>query len=364
MNNWDLINLERKLTKEEYFQLYDALLKDETIHLKWKEPYIYDYINKVRLKLKYLSKSSKATFNWCPQQFNYARIILLRDNKKKGEKMFQTLYGKYPIETFPDDASFLVPTIGANCHFVCEKIWDKINIEKVKRYRFMEDISKYFYDLCLTFIPKEEIARSVYEYFFKQYADYEANRISEIINEKGFNCDKYIIPAYREVKIENKRLGMSGVIDTIYLLLDDTYGINDFKFGKVHYYGSSKWDKIGIEIEIAEYFSLLQDGAFRVINTKEMVEMEHLVVERGRILYLRDWINTYEFIKITPEMILRTHKTEIDIIECINKGFFKRRITQYCMANCDYQKICEKSKFWQDKWNSVDSKLKIEMFEL
>lgn len=364
MKNIELIREERKLTKEEYKQLFNYLLKDETVKFKWEEPFIIYYLDKLIMKLRFLTKSSKMTSSWCKQQLKYERILFIRgyeDEKYLNELLCDT---KRPMIN-ENDMNFIIPTIGANCHFINDKIWDNIDVEKVKKYKYLEEISDYFYVKCLEFIPEDEIAKSVYQYFFRQYSDYEANRIMEIINDIGReSCNKYIIPTYREVKIENYSQYKSGVIDVIHRMVDDTYAITDYKYGRPHYYYGSKWDKKGIDTEIGEYFSLLQGEAYRVVNENELVPIEDLIIENGRILYLRDWRNTYQYIKITHEMLKEEQKLEADIIDCINNGKFKRRITQYCMLYCVYQRICEKSSEWRNKWNKINNTLKIEDFNL
>lgn len=376
MNNWEIINLERNLKKSEYLQLYNSLLKDDTVKVIWKEPEIYYYINEVRDQLRYIHKSSKQVSTWCKKQFHYNILLMLNVNYKPNfNKVYEAVHTEKYVEVDDYSMDHIIPTIGTNVHMVCDKVWDKVDTKEIKKFTELSQISRYFYKKCLSFLPDWEIARSVYKYHFKQFADFQANRIGEIMSILGDKCDRYIKPLYRELKIENKIQKKAGTIDVVELLLNDLCGITDWKTGKPKYYYNyltekglelepMKWDKASIEGEITDYYLLCQEGAYKVISKDEIVPLEDLDIHYGRVLYLRDWENTQKFVKIEPRMIQASVEVENDIIECINKGLFRRRKTKYCFSYCSYFRICERSSEWKDKWCKVEDKFKISNFQL
>jgi len=368
INNWELMQLDNKLSESDYMQLYYTLFREETCNILYKKPEIYEFIDKVRTKFNYMSKSGKANIYWCQQQFKYSRLLL--PDIEDWKRLYIVL--NIPIlEEFVNDRLTISGKIGGNVHLVMNRVWDVIDVDKIKSFKSSEEISDYIFNRCISFIPMDEIANNMYEYFFRQYSDYESFRISSIINELGTNnsIKKYIVPEkeYRELKVENKSIGKAGVIDVLLRLLDDSYAITDYKTGKPKYYynqfydgckfPSDKWEKKDIEREITEYFLLVQEGAFKVINENDMIEMDPINVRFGRILYLSDWVNTCQYVEINPEMIVDSKKTDDIIEDCVNTGFFRRRITQYCPINCEFYQVCKNSYEFRKKYKDLSKKV-------
>ncbi len=348
--NYKLILKQYGLTNNEYMQLYNSLVKDSLV----KIPFDLTSMNRIINRLKYLSKSTKKNFKNCPRKFQFSRI--LRPKVEVNELSYFDVYG-------------------GNLHLGCERVWNvvKKNINKIINYNNENKIRDYFYSKCMEYVSKHEKTLDIYTNLFWNYSEYEAYRITKIINEVGKEkCKKYIIPVYRELEVENHEVYEGGKIDVIYLLTDDTYAIVDYKFGKAKYYNpvwntsidpnlidKSKfnYDKSEIDFELGSYFNLILDikNVYKVETlkngSKRLVELEYINFTKGLILYLRDWKNTFHYIPLNDDMIININKIKSDIIQTINRGYFPLRVSNGCLEYCIFSDICIKDKIWKNKFD-------------
>jgi len=352
--NYKLILKQYKLTNNEYVQLYNSLVKDSLVEI----PFNLFSMDRIINRLKYLSKSAKKNFKNCPRKFQFSRI--LKPKIKVNELSYFDVYG-------------------GNLHLGCDKVWDVVNIDKIINYNNENKIRDYFYSKCMDFIPEYEKTLEIYTNLFWKYSEYEAYRITKIINEIGKErCKKYIIPVYRELEVENHEIHEGGKIDIIYLLTDDTYAIVDYKFGKVKYYNpmwninvdpdlidTSKfnYDKNEIDFELGSYFNLILDikNVYKTKDLKngkkELIDLEYINFTKGLVLYLRDWRNTFHYITLDDSMITNINKIKSDIIQTINRGYFPLRVRSDCFEYCNYIDICVMDKVWKNKFN-IDPNIK------
>ncbi|KKN58986.1 hypothetical protein LCGC14_0546610 [marine sediment metagenome] len=363
--NYKLILKQYGLTNDEYKQLYNSLVKDSLV----KIPFNLVSMNYIINRLKYLSKSTKKNFKNCPRKFQFSRI--LRPKIESNELTYFDVYG-------------------GNLHLGCNKVWNvvKKNINKIINYNNENKIRDYFYSKCMEFVPEHEKTLDIYINLFWKYSEYEAYRITEIVDEVGKEkCKKYIIPAYREVEIENHEVYEGGKLDVVYLLTDDTHAIVDYKFGKAKYYDpmwntnvdpelidTSKfnYDKSEIDFELGSYFNLISDikNVYKMKDVgngrKELEELEYINFAKGLILYLRDWKNTFHYIPLNDSMIANVNRIKSDIIQTINRGSFPLRMSSNCFEYCNFIDICVKDKIWINKLNidpNVKNKLNYIFFE-
>ncbi|MFW9881940.1 MAG: hypothetical protein ACFFG0_53430 [Candidatus Thorarchaeota archaeon] len=327
------------MTEIEYLQLYNSLVKEETYHIEFSKSFLDEMIE----RLKYSSKSGKSSVSYCTQQFKYKRIL------------------NVPINRDIFDSVEISSRIGKNCHFVYDKVWDKINLNTIRKFNYYEDISKYFYKKCISFIPLNEIAIPIYKYLLKQYSDYESFRIMEILNEIGntTTANKYIEPVYRELALFNEDSNNKGIIDVILRLINDEITITDYKTGKPKYYfpyeeneeiiEPTEWDKKDIAYEISEYFDLLNGKVYRFLDKDNYKLFDPPLVNYGRVLYLRDWIRTYNFLEINEEIMDVSKEIERKYINIINSGKFYRRISTNCPVYCKFYPICKTALQWKTK---------------
>ncbi len=349
-SNYQLILRENGLTKDNYRQLYNSLIKDELIDI----PFNLNYIDNVIRRLKYLSKSAKKTFLSCPLQFKYVRIL-----KQQAEKDILTYFDVY----------------GRNLHMVCDKVWDKLNINKIINSKSENKIRDYIYSECIKFIPEYEKKLKIYTELLWNYAEYEAYRITEIINTVGRDkCKKYIIPVYRELEVENHEIHESGKLDIIHRLITDEFAIADYKFGRPKYYEWSwnpniditevddlrNYDKNEIDFELGSYYNLVLDikNVYKTVKLengrKKLVDLEYMDFKKGLVLYLKDWRNTFHYISLSDDMIMKVNNVTSDIIETINSGKFLRKFYGRCFEYCGFIDLCLQSKEVKNKFYKMD----------
>ena len=161
---------------------------------------------------------------------------------------------------------------------------------------------------------------------------------------------------YRELPIENKLYGRSGIVDVIHRDVDDEYKLTDYKTGKPKYY-HNYLDRININIEIGEYYLLMQDGAMKVTNNFDRLEKLDIDVKYSRLLYLRDWKNTCEYVRMNTEIIDLCYKKYEEMIDCINTGRFYRKYTVNCGLFCEYYNICKNSEEVRNRFSHVNKDL-------
>ena len=365
MNNYSIILKQYNLTAKEYRQIYDKLIVDTVI----KVPFNLNHIDGVIRKLKYLSKSARNNFKFCPRQFQFSRILnslaLNSMLEKKEELKLWDVYGN-------------------NTHMVCNKVWNKIDYKTIIKLNTREKIRSYIYSKCISYIPQIEFKINLYPTLLYNYADYESFRIDNIFKEYGNqNCKRYIFPAYRELKVENHEKYEIGIIDVIHRLITDEYAIGDYKMGKTKYYEwewnpnitewiakelekekEINWDKITINFELGSYFNLIlgMKGVYKIVETNTrnniLEELEFLNITKGFVVYIRDWINTFKYIPLTDEMIYSVDNIRGDIVECINKGVFPLKIKNTCFDFCQFIDVCIKDDKWKINFNRIDSNVK------
>jgi len=87
----------------------------------------------------------------------------------------------------------------------------------------------------------------------KNFINFELSRIKNIIKERK-SVSKYFYPLFQELKIENEKLGLKGIIDAVYIHpKDDKLIIIDWKTGQYN-----KNDLNNYRLELAIYKELLE----------------------------------------------------------------------------------------------------------
>jgi len=356
VSNYSIILKQDNLSSEEYKQLYKYLIKDDLVNIKFD----LNHIDKVISRLKYPSKVVKGTFRRCPRQFQFARIFDLWI-QKKDETTIWDVYGK-------------------NTHMIFNKIWDNISYKKIIESKTEKLLSYYIYQKCMNFIPEADKKIKLYPSIFKQYSDYEAFRIYSIFKELGrVKVKKYIIPLYRELRIENHDRYEVGVVDVMHTLTTDEIAIGDYKTGKAKYYewkwnprisqwaadeleksDTINWDKITIDFELGSYYNLTlgTKKIYKVLddenNKPYLKELEYLQITKGFVVYINDWKNTFKYIPLQLNMLNNVNGIKSDMIECYNSGIFPLKVRNDCFDFCPYIDICIKDKAWQNWFNKID----------
>lgn len=359
VSNYDIVQKYPNLVEKDYKQIYDNLVIDELVII----PYNKKHLDKVIRKLRYPSKSVRGMFNYCPRQFQFKRILDIGSYNKSDE--YDSFFSVY----------------GRNAHMVFDKVWNKILYKRLIELKTRESIRKYIFRKCMTFVPEIEKNTRIeqqYEVLFYNYADYESFRINYIFNTLGnINVKRYVLPMFRELRIENHNSFEIGVVDVIHRLPNDEIAIGDYKTGKPKYYrwdnnprikqgtlefaktNYINYDKQSIDFELGSYYNLLLDVVeiYKVVtigNYNRLIPLKFLNPKWGLVLYLRDWKNTFKYIKLKPDMI--SHVTEITtkMIEAINDGLFPLNISGRCFDYCDCVDVCIKDSLWKYKFNSIE----------
>lgn len=354
VSNYDIILKQYDLSKFEYRQIYENLVIDELVPIKFNE----NQLNRIINRLKYLSKSAKGLFNNCPRQFQFKRILGLNVESEVG---FFNVYGK-------------------NSHMVFNKVWGKIDYDKLVWLKSRDRIRKYIYGLCRGFISNIERGTKIedqYNYLFYNYANYESFRINHVFKDLGYdNVKRYIFPMFRELKVENHSINETGIVDIVHRLPNDEVAIGDYKAGKPKYYRWSdnprinrsmlndiikdytNYDRQAIDFELGSYYNLLMDTTdiYKVVtigNQNRLIPLKFLNPKWGFVLYIRDWKKTYKYIKLKPAMISIINKVNENIRDAINDGIFPLNISSRCFDYCDCVDVCTKDVQWKNKFSSI-----------
>lgn len=347
VSNYDIILKQKNLTDLEYKQIYNNLIKNDSIYI----PFDKNLIDKSIRRIKYLSKTYYFLFIRCPRKFELMRI--------KGIYNTQEMYS-------------LGGLYGRNAHFGFDKVWDNINFKRLIKFNTTEKIRNYIYIKCTDLISKLEKNLKLYKFLFLNYANYETFRITHIFNRIGAEkSKKYIIPEYRELKIENHIRNEVGVIDVIHRLLDDSGAIGDYKTGKPKYYelewnpnreqldpNKINYDKDNIKTELSFYYNLINSfsDVYKVINIDGiniLKDLEFLNIKKGFIVYIKDWYNTFKYINIKETINSKLDNVKSDIIDGINKGYFPMKFRSDCFDYCEYAHICVKDKEFTDNFKQI-----------
>lgn len=338
MGYYELIKKET-LTEEEYKKLYE-LMQDDIVYVK----YSIKQINKIKNRLRYIPKSAFFQYFWCPFSFKLRRIldVKVEDN--------------------------IVMKQGRNTHRALYSFWDVLDYDQVIQFEFRDQLRDYIYDLLVFVSEKVGLNNYILE-LFKIFSEWLSKRVKNYILKFGTEeAKKYIYPVYREVKVENKLLGLSGILDAIFLLPDGTYLIVDYKTGKPKYYELSKYSKFDIEFELIYYKILIGDGAMEVIDLDGKLflkKMEFLDISRGCILFLEDPDKTDIMIDLkNPELEIKFMEVYGKLVDAIDKNKFWIRKSSNCIRYCQFfHNICSKKKPWLLKFAGVKKEIR-EAFEI
>ncbi len=352
-SNYNLIQKQYNLTRDEYLQLYNNLLRDKLVYI----PFNLNTIDYMINKLKYLSKSWVGKYPICPKQFDYARVknVFINDGRNSNSGIF-----------------------GSNAHFVFNKVWNKLSRKLLTTYTNKLKVRNYIYLKCRSFVPENEKKILTYKYLFLKYANYETYRIFKIREDIGNNRSwKYIKPIYRELRIENHNNCDVGVIDVIHRKTTDTIAIGDYKTGKPKYYNLrdnpkvtdeyikslpkiyTNYDKKTINFELGSYFRLLSSNKniYKVV-TKDGInileDLKGLTPTSGFVLYIQDWKNTFKYIPFNIDMLREYDNLKKELINDINLCKFKRKPSNKCFDFCPYILLCLQSDDFKNYYKQID----------
>ena len=359
VSNYDIIKKYPDLVEDDYKQIYNNLVIDDVVII----PYDKRHLDKVIRRLRYPSKSVRGMFNYCPRQFQFKRILDV---------------GYY---TEDDEYDTFFSVYGRNTHMVFDKVWNKITYKSLVRLKSRDLIRKYIFIKCMGFVPEIEKGTKIekqYEILFYNYADYESFRICYVFDNIGYtNVKKYVLPMFRELRVENHNSYETGTVDIVHRLINDEVAIGDYKTGKPKYYRwddnprikSSKlefakteytnYDKQAVDFELGSYYNLLLDitEIYKVVtigNRNSLIPLKFLNPKWGFVLYLRDWKNTFKYIKLKPDMIASVRVITDKMIEAINDGLFPLNISGRCFDYCNCVDVCIKDSLWKSKFTSME----------
>ena len=342
MRTFDIILKQYNLTDDEYYQLYERLMVDDVLDIPFNKP----LIDRAIRKLKYRNKSSIKTLSppyICTQKFKYKRVLNVQ------------------IDAFKN----IIPMVnGSNAHLIPELVWDLTNEEEILNHINKGDFISFFSELCNTIIPEYDRERDFYKHAVKVYTEYEYFRISKLLTDYGIEKSKgCILPAFRELRIENETFKRAGIVDVIYKFPDNTYKVMDYKFGYPHYcmekfyenkYNCNvdqfKYVHSDILFEIGEYaYKLLFGDANEIYEcdgVQKRRKLSHLIITHGCVLYMFDWKNTLIYHPIDDYMFEICNKYNNIYINKINSGF-NRKINRFCLY-CEFIFLCSQSKEWKN----------------
>lgn len=337
-SNYQIIIQQYNLSKKEYKQIYNNLIKNPIVKIDFN----LTHIDKVINRLKFLSKSAKVNVKYCQKRFQYGRI--LRPELEEKQTTYFNVYG-------------------GNVHMVYDKVWNKLNINKLLNLS-QKLLIFYIYNECMNFVPEYEKKLDIYTSLFKFYAEFETYRITEIINEMGKDkSEKYILPKFKELELENHEMFEAGKIDVMHLLTNDELAIVDYKTGNPKYYNLNTYHKQAIDYELGSYMNLLESKDNEIYQTTEIINegkkikilipFKNIYPTKGMVLYLRDWKNTFKYVTLVKDMQREANNLKYNVIVCINKGEFKASPSNNCFNFCPYINYCLKDTVWKNKWASI-----------
>lgn len=158
------------------------------------------------------------------------------------------------------------------------------------------------------------------------YTDEDLKNFVDFENKRLKNCKdlRYFKPLFQELKLQDEKLGLKGIIDAVYINSDDGTIIIDWKTGK---FDESKLDDY--RFELALYAELLR-ASNKVDNIKYwgiyFIDADKLFFEQIKLKY-----------------IIEMYETVGQVRQEIEQKCFEPCPNQYCY-NCQFRNKCNGDK--------------------
>lgn len=226
-----------------------------------------------------LSKSQVNQFLQCPLKWKYLYIDLIPS--------VSSVYQKR----------------GINIHSKIENLYKRIKLIKEKDSK----------------IPSIEIEE---DEDLVNFINFERERIKSCVDKEGNFDLKYFKPLHQELKLQNEKLGLKGIIDTVYIHpKDDGIIILDWKTGK--YYGNKLDD---YRFELAVYTELLRAEG-KLDNIKYWG------------IYFTDADKLF-FEKIELKYIVKMYNIINEVRKEMESGNYPARKNEWCWC-CQFKDKCK-----------------------
>ena len=232
------------------------------------------------MKKRLLSKSQISIFRQCPYKWH----LIYKQNKKSTPSPEMNR--------------------GKEIHKEIENFYKNIDLVKVNDKR------------TPVILPKKNMN------LIKNFLDFEKKRIIKCVDKWGEFDEKYFKPVFQELKVEDEKLALRGIIDAVYINpKDNGVIVIDWKSGKFN-----KSNLNSYRFELAIYKELLERSG----------KVEGEVKYWG--IYFIDQ-NRLFFEKVERKHIDRVFRIINNVREKMESGKYPRKPSFYCRW-CDFAEEC------------------------